>query len=535
MIKHRKPLDSTMNPLHKFFSQLRNSLLFTLLIICNCQHLPGQSALQKISFDNSVEASHFDEQGDDYVFELLFSIDTEEGQLMELSKRKKEFYAFLDELKVNAKSKKVAKRTQRIYDEIHAKYLGKYVDNPVFSDIFLKAEYNCVTATSLYALSLDYLAIPFEIKETPTHVYLVLYPEGEKILFETTNPEVGTLQFKEKQIKAYKDHLLANKLISQSEADDEDFFNKHYLTDSIINLKQLIGIQYTNNAIKYAEEEAYEATIKQLEKAYHYYAKEEVKVWLNLYILLNLDGNKSLDLTGFCDYLAKFYHYNHEHEQINQGLLEVINIKVNQIQEGLKGNKKVLMFQDCLFEKLADDSLKASIQNITDLALADYYYKALEADTALYYLARLYNDGKKEYNRSIKVCLMDKFRVIKKPAVGLDSLAVYEEIFDFIKEDKDLMSYKAFCQLNLVYEAFEFDELAKGSKYLTLFQADFTPEDAVFIPEEMVQAAYGAAYSYYMRKTNFKRARELLKEGLSFFPSNVHLRRMLRNLDRGGY
>ena len=90
-------------------------------------------------------------------------------------------------LKFNPK-KKPAKNIKKIYKEVHDSYCQKYTMNTDFSDLFKDGSYNCVSGTAIYALIFEELDIPYSIKEVPTHVYLVAYPETENIYVEATDP-----------------------------------------------------------------------------------------------------------------------------------------------------------------------------------------------------------------------------------------------------------------------------------------------------------------------------------------------------------
>ena len=72
--------------------------------------------------------------------------------------------------------KKNDKKIKYIYQLVHDRFLSKYQEENRFYEIIKNGNYNCVTATALYALFFERLAIPYAIKEEPTHVYLVAYP-----------------------------------------------------------------------------------------------------------------------------------------------------------------------------------------------------------------------------------------------------------------------------------------------------------------------------------------------------------------------
>jgi hypothetical protein len=86
-----------------------------------------------------------------------------------------------------------------------------------FSEIFETGYYNCVSGSALFALILSKLEIPYQIIEAPTHVFLIAYPNTEKIVLESTIPDEGSHQFSKRIIERYIADLYKSKLISKEE------------------------------------------------------------------------------------------------------------------------------------------------------------------------------------------------------------------------------------------------------------------------------------------------------------------------------
>ena len=118
-----------------------------------------------------------------------------------------EYYKKLDDViktlpSKESKSKKETKRIKKVYDIIHSKFLKKYEANSIFTDIFKNGNYNCVTASAIYAYIFDKLDVPYHVKEAPSHVYLIAYPKTHNIYLETTAPGAyGFISPNDSQIK----------------------------------------------------------------------------------------------------------------------------------------------------------------------------------------------------------------------------------------------------------------------------------------------------------------------------------------------
>lgn len=101
----------------------------------------------------------------------------------------------------------------------------------LFTELNKNGNYNCVTATALYGLLLNDLGIPFSIKETPEHVYLIAYPKSDAILIESTDPLKGYRVFNDNYKALIVQNLKENKIISESEfktGNVNNLFDKYF-------------------------------------------------------------------------------------------------------------------------------------------------------------------------------------------------------------------------------------------------------------------------------------------------------------------
>jgi hypothetical protein len=177
------------------------------------------------------------------------------------------------------------KDLKRIYKEVHEAFLVKYVDNPAFGQIFQNGNYNCATASALYAFLLDKFAISYAIRETPTHVYIVAAPETNNVMFETTTPGTQIMTFNDKVKSQFVDYLYENKMISKEEytgGDKNELFNKYFYSDKPIGIKELCGLLYYNKGVEAIQAEKYLDAYRHFEKSYFLYPEEKLKYFLTL-------------------------------------------------------------------------------------------------------------------------------------------------------------------------------------------------------------------------------------------------------------
>ena len=214
-----------------------------------------------LSFKNDSEKNAFNQFGiskdKSDVFELLFT-SFDNMQVGEKTKALQKIDNSVAELKKSTAGKSDAKKIKIAYDYIHKEFLKVYKLKNSFIDIFQTGEYNCVSASALYALIFSKLEIPYQIKELPTHVYLIAYPNSSKIVIETTSPTKGYYQFSNSFITKYVTFLYDSKIITKEELESSntnDLFNKHYFSSDNVSIHELAGLQYSNFAIYFMDDD----------------------------------------------------------------------------------------------------------------------------------------------------------------------------------------------------------------------------------------------------------------------------------------
>lgn len=191
------------------------------------------------------------------------------------------------------RNKKIKKATQIIFDITHGAFLQKYEFYAEFHQIFENGVYDCVTASALYALIFDHFDIPYEIREVPSHVYVIAYPETENIIVETTDPINGVFSIDKEK---YIEELIGMKIISQQEAKAKSVneLYKIYVEEDnkAINMKQLVGDLYYNASILAAQDDNHYRTYAYLKKAQAIYDKKMARLSeMNTLLLLAQKSN----------------------------------------------------------------------------------------------------------------------------------------------------------------------------------------------------------------------------------------------------
>ncbi|MEP1781705.1 hypothetical protein [Reichenbachiella sp.] len=170
-----------------------------------------------------------------------------------------------------------------VFYTVHRKMLGEYEQYVTFSDIFKKQKkYDCVTGTAFYALILDELGIDYKVHETDYHVYLVAFSTGREYLFESTDPLNGFAwdpkEIAERRAYVNKESLRINAELAMTGLASEDVaLQKATYIDTTVDLRQLAGLHYYNQALRQFNNNSYREAYKMIIIAQGIYPTQRIK------------------------------------------------------------------------------------------------------------------------------------------------------------------------------------------------------------------------------------------------------------------
>lgn len=440
----------------------------------------------------------------------------------------------VNNLHLRMAGKSEAKQVKIIYEYVHKTFLKVYKLRNSFSDIFEKGEYNCVSATALYAIIFQKLNIPFQIKETPTHVYLMTYPQSFKILIETTSPANGYYQFNSSFIEKYVKNLYNNKIITKQEYDTSsvnNLFNRYYFTSSNISLLELSGIQYSNYGVFHAEDKNYEKAIIDFKKAcylYPCYRNEYLLMTSLIYTLSNNDYKNSESV----NYLITLCYYNNnKNNEVSNEDIKNEFIRLTQYQLINNSNRS---FYEASFNQiksaLKDTELISEISFIYHYELARLgYLNGGKNDEQFSHLKEAYQANPKNADLQ-NIILADFSKRIERTEQTTEIIKLIDQYttqFDFLKTHKEFNSVKANCILELAFENLSMNNLIKGEAYLTEFENLYKEIPGLDPRQIFIEKAYSAAAAIYYKKGNYSKAKQFLKTGLIYSPDNFGLKQRL--------
>ncbi len=181
-------------------------------------------------------------------------------------------YDELNEFLAHLRKKQQKYRSEKrflsyFFYKVHRKFLKQYRPHTTFPELLEQGSYDCVTGTALYALLLDALGISYQVSEFPFHVYLeVITTEADTFLIESTDPQGGWVTSPTEQKRRFA-------FYSQVSAQEEEaYFQYDFMIAETIDLFQLVGLSYFNEAVAHYNQRNIQRAVRLLTQAECWYA-----------------------------------------------------------------------------------------------------------------------------------------------------------------------------------------------------------------------------------------------------------------------
>jgi tetratricopeptide (TPR) repeat protein len=506
---------------------------FGLLFLAMANFLYGQDSLvryNEIHFESAFEKTAFKnylkEKNQETIIDLLLSTMADGQSKRQLISNQIETISL--KLQSSLEGKKPEKRVKLVYDQVHSAFLKKYELVNRFSEIFSSGNYNCVTATALYALVFDELQIPYAIQEKPTHVFLVAYPNQNNILVETTSPLFGYHTYDARYKETFVNNLKGAKLIGASEASSQsvdELFNKYFFQNENIDLRKLVGIHYMNDGLYKNDEGKLSEAFQQFEKAYLFYPSHRCSFLLTAMAaeLLHKEKLKPIERAWL---IAKISRYK------DQGI-------TNEMVKGefLKLTEEVLVRENnrTLYEECFQIIIRNGTNQPETLSEVRYVYN--------YELGRInYNQGNyqeaKTYfanamleqpnNIDLGGTFFGTLAMImhnqRDEAIPVDTLLMYKNKFPSLQQNNNFNSLLANAYLTAYIKEMEKGGIQTAEPMLQKFEEMYASNKNLLIDSYSVGMAYSKACTYYFKKGMKEKAKAILKKGLDISPGNYELR-----------
>lgn len=505
----------------------------------------GQSPLDTLNlfrFHNLVFHSDFeraalhcyDSGGDCDYFFIAMATDPNSSRA-EAEKFKAGFYQFLDGLKADRRfSRNQKTQVSHIFKSIHNQYFRLYHENPLFSEIFTNGNFNCLSASALFAMAFDHFGIPYEIILLPDHVYLLAYPNESSIVVETTNPLRGAIFSIDSREKAKAvQSLLDLKIVSQEEVNQKGVdrvFNETYLSKETPDLRQLMGALYFNMAAHETENLRYKPAYELYKKSSVIYPRRVTTAQLILHSALFIAQNdfENPETYRVLAEMEKFIDFGIP----RNALVEQSLMFTNSLQSDGKLNQA-----DSAYVWLMNGFTDEQIKN--ELSFAFHYNKTLvflksyKYDEALSSIETAYLMKPDDIDASylLMELIMQKIRSTRTLVQGYEIMKSMSERLEPLNQNRRFNGFFQFVYLELYNHYVLAGNFEQAEKYRAEFEERFQPgsiESAETI--QYLEEVYSRASVFYFHARRRTLARNLLNSGLNYIPESYELRSKLNAL-----
>lgn len=419
-------------------------------------------------------------------------------------------------------NKSKSKMLKALYSSVHDEFFTKYDGEAYFLDIFNKGYYNCATASALYCYVFDELKIPYSIKETPTHVFLIAYPDKENIYIETTVPGTdGFHEPSEKSVNESVDYLVKMKIYTKEEVDQKgkrETYNNFFYGDENITKAELVGVQYYNRAIFNLDDDNIKEAYEDVKKASVYFPSSKTKVLeQHLTRTLLLDENNK---TNIVDLFISFAN-SFNQDTYDESFLEYVIYKLS---KKVSGETLSRLGTDETLSLIKNTDIRDKTKYTLYKTLAKIYIDELDYNNALTYSKKSYEINTDDYDiqRIITYSSINKLSNSAFDEELLPILASYEENYPFLKSKVGFNSVKATLYGKLAYDNYIGQEIKTAEEYIKKLET-LISQKPINLNKRLLSELYFEAGKHYYRHNLFEKAERYLLIAKDYTPNNTQI------------
>ncbi len=291
--------------------RIKHLLIFSLLLFIWDKSF-AQSAQIEGSFVFSSELEqrilkniHNSQHKNKLLYLSAVNSSTEQDFLLE---KQQEVQDFIHSMQERRKSFKQEHRfLERVFYQVHRKFLKRYVPYTSFYDLLEQGTYDCLTGSSLYAFVAEGLGFEYEIIETNYHVYLLIKGEQETYLFESTDPLEGFVKNHEEIERRKAIYRDGGEQSDRQIVSAQNYHQFSFTIETSVNTAQLVGLHYYNASVVLYNDRKLEAALQSLEKAVFCYPNARMAAMAKI-ILNSMVQDSSIPMGRKNAYFRKFRH-----------------------------------------------------------------------------------------------------------------------------------------------------------------------------------------------------------------------------------
>jgi tetratricopeptide (TPR) repeat protein len=402
-----------------------------------------------------------------------------------------------------------------------------------FNDLFRYGHFNYFTAASLYAIILDSLDIPFEIREVSNSIMLLTYPDDEKIIIEINGPGTQFFMFVHDTRSNFVEFLRKSNIVDDAtfaSATTRALFERYYFANHGLTIREMTGMLYLNSAIDYLNRSEPDNAYTQLEKALILHPSCKT-----LYLLLaqlngflaSMDYHSTRDL-GYLIKAGRLIGFGMDRETIAGFLQNIIHQLLIEEQD-FKGMQYIL---DYMQEYLDDEVLKKEFSFLVHYEtgrlhfIDQQYFEALKSAETAYALKPADGD-----NHDLLVRSLGGYSINANPGMVLERINHYDTAFIEIADNELYLMIKQRVCLVFAGEAFQLQDGINGEHHLAIFEEIADQRPGLGIDLLAVGRTYSSAAIYYYRQGRIQKSREILEKGLEYAPHSIELKLKLKSFE----
>jgi hypothetical protein len=449
------------------------------------------------------------------------------GENYSLNAASRKINEFVEALRNRIDGLDEKKQVKILFNEVHRHFFQVYSLHNSFADVFRKGEYNCLSGTTLYAMVLEKLKIPYHVIEAPRHVYVLAYPNTHKIVLESTDPQKGYFPLSPKSREKIIQGLVASKAISEQDyaaTSMEQLFDRHYFSAAPLDLRDAVAGQFANYASYRFEDDDAAKALEEIKKAYYISPTERNRniLFTILATLLSSNAYKdSLDAQRFalvCR-LKDAGQPGISNEQVTHefGKLTEELLTTRSDLAGYKGAWRTIA------GSTRDSSLMNGMEFIYHYEIVRFYLTAkLPAPRGEEHLSRAYsiNPRHNDLQTLILMDLTTRARHHTDIAQTISLSERYASKYPAVGNTPLFGEVHSEWLLEASYRHSTLNDVKSAESYLQKFETFAAGRDSLKVEPYMVEKAYGSLATYYYKKGNAAKTREILRRGLRYSPGN---------------
>ena len=425
------------------------------------------------------------------------------------------------------------KKINHIKKTVDEMLLIKYEHQSRFIDLFSNGKYNYFTAASIYAIILDQLGIPYEIREVTTSILLMTYPDSEKIPIEISGPGSPFFMFAHDTRNNFIEFLMESGTIDEATFNSTTtrvLFDRYYFANYGLSIREMIGMMYLNSAISYLNNSEPANAYYQFEKAFVLHPSSKTQYLLLAHLnnfLPGMDYHNPRDL-GYLIKASNMIGYGISRDRIIDILKDIIRtVLVNkQDPEGMQ------YIHEYLQEYLSDGTIKKEFRFLYYCEAGRIQYNDQQYATALEYLETAYSiKPDDEHNNELLARALGGYSLDANAGMVLEKINLYDSAYTGVVDHEIYLMIKLNICLEFFGEAFQLQDGKNGEHYMAIFEEMAGQYPSIKIDYITVGRSYSSAAIYYYRQGRIQKSREVLERGLTYAPHNVELKLRLKSFE----